>query len=737
MRNELPPYRSENKVQIQDKHDDDIYDILPSFEMHNYYLNRTFKDVELETTRDSGIFQPPSYCDHSATVSSTDSSSSTLYSTPSLLEVRRSGILNNVNKLPKLEKSPLVLRIHVTKDFPRLGKTSIPESALKEYTSNDLITGYITVRNTSAKPVNFQMFTLSLEGTSKIIQFDGASNGLRYFSKNFLKMFDLSVSNNNIPNQDLEPGTFDPVDGTYYGLPDGNVLEPNVTYKKFFVFKLPTQCLNDKCQHFGCHQQHLMLPPTMGVDITSFDKKAQNISIDSTLGYGRLVGELGTPIKTKDFTSDYESITYMLKSRFIGENGNELARLSEREYHIRFIPYGFCQPYNTSLREINPEVQLSQLYETSFNQLAALRQESDLRNNFGVEASTTLGQLYLQDDDEEAKLKQQNLIETASSSEKQVLQDKTEKANQLVSFPISNPNKDTNYEVTNLFLLKQNKHTKLQRVLKGSKHKDSARNEFGSITIIANVPTEGLPYIAPKLLKSSSAKQGLLNPMNKANINLLESSLDDLEKSDLSVIDMNLEYEPTSETGLPNIDIANITLQAITTKTSTSAPITFGNSSKLFNGYFKDPETNQETNKFDFYVLKFKKLQRQIQKMSDTDLALFDRQTASDIASIASMQYRKNYIPNVVQIQSMINGKWTKQADSNKYKKNIKILIKLNDTNKNNYTVIPTFEDCLISRLYNLKLDLSFKENTASKDGFEMSRSLYIPIRVRKFDFNE
>ena len=64
------------------------------------------------------------------------------------------------------------------------------ETRLKEYTSGDFVNGYITVINNSHEPIEFGLFTVSLEGTIKSVERNPHAMGLTHkFLKILMKKF--------------------------------------------------------------------------------------------------------------------------------------------------------------------------------------------------------------------------------------------------------------------------------------------------------------------------------------------------------------------------------------------------------------------------------------------------------------------------------------------------------------------------------------------------------------------
>ncbi|GME81047.1 unnamed protein product [Ambrosiozyma monospora] len=296
-----------------------LEDFLPSFEMHNYMLNRTLLDTEY--IRDERTSPPPSYEEH------TNKSEGTVppdHVSPEARIARfvdptvnpKMLVLNNLNTLQTLEL-PIKLTIVLTKTLPPGSGYSERETPLKVYKPGDTVTGYTLVENPSKDPIPFEMFLVSLEGT--------ATTESAYYSdstltrNDFLKMFDLCACHH-YGTIDVGPtadrcGEVCPKTGARYGLSDDKILKPGEKYKKLFMFKIPSALLDTACKHQ--FPDHLNLPPSFGVDVESFKGEAGRIQVDKNFGYGHL-GMIGSPIKTNDLSTYGQSISYSINVRMIG-----------------------------------------------------------------------------------------------------------------------------------------------------------------------------------------------------------------------------------------------------------------------------------------------------------------------------------------------------------------------------------------------------------------------------------
>ncbi|OUM54923.1 hypothetical protein BVG19_g4377 [[Candida] boidinii] len=234
-------------------------------------------------------------------------------------------VLNNLDKLPKINV-PLKISIIITKELPQMGKPLVRENGLKEFKPGDIVTGYIIVENPAPFAIPFDMFLVSLEGNITIpvsSSSPSSSSHPKLVRKKFLQMFDLAASYHPgyLPTTLFETPydvTYDATDDTIYGFNEDQEIQPGKKYKKFFMFKLPSQLLDNACDHELV--EHISpLPPSLGVDCDSFERRANNIQVSEFLGYGRL-DDVGSPLLTHDQSTKGQSISYSITTRFIGSN---------------------------------------------------------------------------------------------------------------------------------------------------------------------------------------------------------------------------------------------------------------------------------------------------------------------------------------------------------------------------------------------------------------------------------
>ncbi|CAR29660.1 hypothetical protein ZYGR_0AD03440 [Zygosaccharomyces rouxii] len=276
----------------------------------------------------------------------------------------------NIDKLYSLPKlsTPIEVTIRLTKNPPKPHVRPEEESILKEYTSGDVIHGYCIVENMSSQPLPFEMFYVTLEGYTSLIDRQVGKRTL----KRFLRMVDLSASWS-YTNIQLSTGVSVVVgdvdyDNCVIGLTNNRILEPGVKYKKFFTFKLPNQLLDVTCKQEQF--SHTLLPPTFGVDKFRNHGKYSGIRVNNILGCGHL-GVKGSPILTIDMVDENLSINYTVDARIVGKDKRtqKLNLMKEADYNIRVIPFAFCCPI---IGKLSTGQQLAQLKRDAEKRITAL-----------------------------------------------------------------------------------------------------------------------------------------------------------------------------------------------------------------------------------------------------------------------------------------------------------------------------------------------------------------------------
>ncbi|KAK6466020.1 BUL1-like protein [Scheffersomyces coipomensis] len=252
-------------------------------------------------------------------------------------EIWENTILANVHKLSnisKLKNSPtadLDINITVTEKICQKGiKPTIIDISDKEFKQGDYIHGYVTIINKSDKPIPFDMVYVVFEGTLTILD---NNNGVLDTSKplsvfKFLNMLDLFaswsyanidrlVTDNGDPH-DWCDGETDPYDNTVLSIDVKRLFQPNVTYKRFFTFKVPDKLLDDICEDHGLIR-HCDLPPSLGISRNSLPASVLMAHKESRI---------------RDLTFIDSAITYSVDARIIGRSHDYNYLMEERDRYI-------------------------------------------------------------------------------------------------------------------------------------------------------------------------------------------------------------------------------------------------------------------------------------------------------------------------------------------------------------------------------------------------------------------
>ncbi|CAI5758578.1 unnamed protein product [Candida verbasci] len=248
----------------------------------------------------------------------------------------KNNILSNVDQLPNLTyaKNPIAdslkIDIQVTEKVCQKGiKPIFMDPSTREFNQGDYLHGYITIRNVSDKPIPFDMVYVVFEGSLAIINSQvgmiDVKNPLTRFK--FLNMMDLFASwsyanidrliTDNGDPHDWCDGETDPYDNTLLAIDVKRLFQPNVTYKRFFTFRIPSKLLDDTCSHNL--PSHLEVPPTLGIDrnnvlpsmiLATKNNQIKDLSfMDSSISYSidaRVIG------KASDYNFPVEKDQYVV-----------------------------------------------------------------------------------------------------------------------------------------------------------------------------------------------------------------------------------------------------------------------------------------------------------------------------------------------------------------------------------------------------------------------------------------
>lgn len=620
--------------------------------------------------------------------------------------------LDNIDRLNKTTNSAIDIQIYVTKTVPQPNTKSDLESRLKEYTSGDHVNGYIIVSNTSSSPIEFGLFTVSLEGTVKSTErnantFDFNHRYSRILMKKFLKMYDLSASYGYtyVPNSagiEYEPFTWDKVDGCSIGLPDNRILRPKTKYKKFFTFKFPHSLLDNVCVNSVL--PHLLPPPSMGVDKTCFYNRGESIVLNKALGYGTL-NMRGTPLLTKDFCFDDMSVSYTIEAKIIDKVNskeavshqdinsakNEYVISKSAQYFLRFIPDLKEQVAYCKLHSVGnyPDIGLGgkfldQLkYNTTWNSILELNDqvEKEIEQKLNNEELSPL----------EMKLKNLKLHEDSK-----VIQNDT--------FVTTNRPVDIYGKKKKMIL--------------------SSLIKLGQLTMSINFPDRVISYGSPRLLmKYNSGEDNSLQPVTSNMEDLYNRRVEDV----LDTLEADLCFESDSNVRPPPIKVST-NIVAWSYNTEYPLPFEMG-----YDFFYKSHESvlndSVETTQNNLHLVK-SQVSNYISFLKSNSL-IISKESFMYLKSVQKLGIKKDTIKDYFQ-SNVEEPDWQiSQISDRRFRWTKRLKISLVIENKHNVTLLPTFQNCLIGRLYCLQVAVKYKGTNSEQNEFAHNVvSLDVPVLV-------
>ncbi|RCK64278.1 Ubiquitin ligase-binding protein BUL2 [Candida viswanathii] len=264
----------------------------------------------------------------------------------------RETILDNVHKLPNLTfeshkiSQAVDLEVHFTKEVCEPGKKpTLIQPEIYEYKQGDLLNGYILIRNTSDKPIPYEMFYVLFEGNFMIANPADVLDRVPVKIRKFLEMFDFGASWRLVYDDEL-PGScekpIDPIDGTQLCFGVKKVILPGVTYKRLFTFRIPNNLLDSECNDHGL-SKHVEMPPTLGLsrwEVAHYPERAQSkikdfSMMNTSVSYGVMARFIG---RKSTWEADFGKInTTADETRIVNSKGDEYIILKELTNHFRVV----------------------------------------------------------------------------------------------------------------------------------------------------------------------------------------------------------------------------------------------------------------------------------------------------------------------------------------------------------------------------------------------------------------
>ncbi|KAL6941876.1 hypothetical protein ACO0QE_003037 [Hanseniaspora vineae] len=770
-----------------------LVDVLPSFELDT--------SLHKKITRNSSNLDdfgcPPSYSELNTTSAATLDNQSTLvnretnsdlstlhnsYQVPQSQAQQNDLIIENINLLPN-KKSPLVLvQITLINDVVKPNEPVEQESLLKEYTTGDIVNGYVTVTNLSGKPVKFEMFYVSLEGYMSV--FDPKTKKIT--TKRFLRQIDASASWSNT-RIELSSGLLykcggrDEFDNTILGLANSRILQPKTKYKKHFMFKFPKQLLETNCKHN--HFSHCQMPPSFGIDRFCNDREHANIQVNPILRYGHNY-QKGSPILTTDFSSNNFSVNYSVEAKLVGletegnkQFNNEQSNLhviKDAKYNIRFAPFSnplleFTPPNDLATCPQRQVLELEKEVIEKLNVLEKFITKVEKRKN-GEDVQFCLGDLNGANNNKDGDIvivdqKLKHLYKNNKKTCKERFSNGHLESNKLILDENSVAEK-TDQQNTALATLKYpyTVKSKLKSLLAQS---SSDNSQSGLMRFNFKITSEkALPYTKPKLLQKRNTLENK-NKHDAQNFKFLQSHLK--AGSLLKSLELNLESHQANNTteGVlpPEIEYIKPSLLLLTTSSMAPLPL------HLTATFLKSEVQNKKVkDSFKLYHNKLQSLKESFEENSEmikeicsnellverpvTFQKFISKGLAMDVLSLATLSVKQdtaqNYFAkskinfnkdNELTFSKVLGGLGSKAGGDNNnnqgsagkwravkpgvYQRKVEVDLELNDEFRD--TLVPSFQSCLTSRVYIVRLEIKLKDQVGC---FEVD----VPVDVRFFE---
>lgn len=671
-------------TQENNKNNDIVFDVLPSFQLYNslqHPPNHEVNNIPPDYTP-SCCSSFPSIPSISRDFSEQSTESVSLSDSNEIFQpfefnadedLFNKNLIDNLDKLNVKLNHGLEIQIHVTKDVPVPHKPSEAESPLKEYTSGDVVHGYVDVINRTKVPITFQAFYVTLQGVVSIIDV----NNKKQVIKQLINMVDFSASwsfacISPSGNIHYEPLSKDFFDGAQLGLSNERILQPEERARKFFTFKFPYNSLDTSCRHQ--QELHTLLPPSLGINVLKDKGKYSTLEVNPALNFGRN-SRLGSPILTKDLSNRKLSVNYninaiMCDTKIINK-AKKLCIIQQNDFALRFIPFGFGVSLFSSRNSI---IQLKNIIKSNFNN--AERSLKLLKD----------GEVF----DNEIKLQQlSNDIIGLNSS----------------NFPLRN-------RIGNF--LKVQTGLSFNSEKKFLFNKSSSNNGFLSIS--TEIPKDGLPYISPSLIRKTN-EVSKLTSLGFENLEGMKNLLSTNEKKKLNDLKITFKFNPSDfskEVSLPKLTTIEVTLLVVNIFSTNSIPIKLSADicDPILFKNFKNEfiEYNDELIRL---TDEFNKLGKNIREYIHYDI----------ISDIKSMKNLTNESFDIDVFKSNIKSQTDWEKIDNSYSKELEINLEFLNNIKE--TLIPNFQTCLVSRSYFISVKFYFGKN---------STILRVPIRLRQFD---
>ncbi|KAM9934323.1 hypothetical protein OXX80_006074 [Metschnikowia pulcherrima] len=669
-------------------------------------------------------------------------------------------VLDNIDMLPHAKTSPLSIEIFVTKEVPTPNGPCELETKLKEYSSGDAVHGYVVITNNSEKSVDFGLFTVSLECTVKAVYATTKGHLSRpqtILQKKLLKMYDLNASFNEgpIPSSagiEYDYLSRDTYDGCIIGLPNNRILRPKEKYKKFVMFKFPEMLLDNACPHGVL--RHTMPPPSFGLDSTAFYKRASTIEINKALGYGFL-NSRGSPIKVRDYSFDDVSVSYAIEAKFIDklhtkdqrvpistndindpQNESQYIVSQSASFFLRYIPDVNCQvetyskAYNLFGYDTFDSIGINGVLYSRLAKRHTWRFIERMNATIEQEIQSALDKREYNDD----QLKRKHLFAGPANAD---FSSRIRPASTNGSAGYFSEEEIRQMEANNVVFANESVDVygkKKKRLL-------SSTTKIGQMMLCVAVPDKLLPYGSPRLIqKYNDGKRTSVsfNPKEDSlSLQPVSSNMSGLYNRTESLVIQDLDIELhfngfADDIKPPVISSVDFELVAWSYRTDYPIPLPFEH-----DFFYTKPHVagaviqhdDVESTKENLSCLK-DTVNHYISFLRDTKTYI-SQNTYSYLKGLSKMGIKKDtikeYFQNIHASPQFGNDDWTGKKvdfDTVRWSKSLKLPLKV--LNKNNITLPPSFQSCLVGRLYSIQVIVRLKGGEDPQNKIKLS----VPVLV-------
>ncbi|GAV28654.1 hypothetical protein PMKS-002128 [Pichia membranifaciens] len=449
--------------------------------------------------------------------------------------------------------------------------------------------------------------------------------------------------------------------------------------------------------------------------------EAKYIKVDPFLGYGRL-DRYGSPIKTNDYASDGQSVSYFISVQFIGRKLDFYKKFytndTKHEYDFIFlknVEYNFRVDTSSNVNDYSADDSLSDI---STNQQLKMIENMVTDKLHEIVERKNLKKIGVTDPREQDEIIFSNLSNN-------------KKSQQLYRADLVPLLSDTKTSMSDGEGFSRVKTVKLV--------KDFFSKVEGDLSVRLSMNRNSqLRAIKPKQLRQASSK-----PSSKSNSSLSLSTQNQLNSNSSSFASLgSLTLSPAvssesanytkpvtsapeclyiylsfkspdlkrnTKPSLPSTITFSPTLRVYNIQSPYPIPVTFDHK-YLFNGGLEPENLQILKKKFSFYY------QELVDVLKDLDTGLA-RSMYNKVNGLAKLHVTEQTVKKLFETQTIdLHNQWKFNKESNIYECEFGIPLVFDSKNMekiSSYCVVPGFQQCLLSRLYTVDVEVSVKKAKA------------------------